>query len=238
MLRSVWIGWDQREADAFGIARISLVRRMSDYIPIHTLLTQELRKDGLYRRPTEFRDSATGSEIAWDVISDAPMATEHACSRFLVPYLAKEGWALFCDGDVLFRADVNELFHDLDPAKAVYCVKHHHEPPVGTKMDGQMQVQYARKNWSSVMAFNCDHPANKALTVNLVNSVPGRDLHRFCWLPDDNLIGALDPGWNYLVGASPHCDNVKIVHFTSGVPNMPGYETCEFAGEWFDEMNG
>jgi hypothetical protein len=32
------------------------------------------------------------------------------------------------------------------------------------------------------MVFNCDHPANRALTLDLINTVPGRDLHRFCWL--------------------------------------------------------
>jgi hypothetical protein len=52
------------------------------------------------------------------------------------------------------------------------------------------------------MLFNCDHPSNKKLTVEMINTLPGRDLHRFCWLEDDE-IGELDPGWNWLVGEQP-----------------------------------
>jgi hypothetical protein len=80
-------------------------------------------------------------------------------------------------------------------------VKHDHQPTEHWKMDGQFQTRYHRKNWSSVCLFNCDHPANKALTVDLVNSAPGRDLHAFSWLADD-LIGELPPEWNWLVGHS------------------------------------
>jgi hypothetical protein len=127
------------------------------------------------------------------------------------------------------------LFNEADPSKAVQVVKHDYAPPPGTKMDGQEQTRYARKNWSSVMLFNCDHPANKALTVDLINTVPGRDLHRFCWL-EDHLIGDLDPKWNWLVGHSPADVDPGIVHFTEGTPAMPGYETCDYAHEWFDEL--
>jgi hypothetical protein len=101
-------------------------------------------------------------------------------------------------------------------------------------MDGQVQTRYSRKNWSSVFVLDADHPSNKNLTVALVNSVPGRDLHRFCWLEDDD-IGELGAEWNYLVGHSEHPDP-KIVHFTDGIPSMPGYENSEFADEWRNEL--
>jgi hypothetical protein len=104
-------------------------------------------------------------------------------------------------------------------------------------MDGQQQTQYARKNWSSVMLWNLDHPAHDAVTSELLNSVPGRDLHRFCWL-DDELIGALPPAWNYLVGHTrlPDPKDAKLVHFTEGTPDMLGYESCEFSDEWREEL--
>jgi hypothetical protein len=114
-------------------------------------------------------------------------------------------------------------------------VKHDHQPQSGMKMDGQIQTSYARKNWSSVCAFNCDHPANKALTFNLVNSVPGRDLHRFCWLKDGE-IGELPAEWNWLVGHSDPAVDPALVHFTDGIPTMPGYEDCAFADEWRREL--
>jgi len=98
------------------------------------------------------------------------------------------------------------------------------------KMDGQAQTKYARKNWSSMMLFNCDHPANKALTHELVNSVPGRDLHRFCWLTDD-LIGALPPRCNVPIGEEVNVDPA-IAHFTLGTPDLPGYAHAPYADEW------
>lgn len=230
MKESVYIGWDPREAVAWSVASASLSRRLSRCVPVHGLVLQDLRDRGLYARPLEYRVDGQGS-IMWDLISDAPMATEHANARFLVPHLAKTGWALFVDGDILVRADVAELFDGLDPAKAVYCVHHRHEPINLGKMDGQLQTRYARKNWSSVMAFNCDHPANTALSLDLINTAPGRDLHRFCWLPDD-LIGELAPEWNFLVGHSDPSIEPKLVHFTEGTPDMQGYQGVAFSDEW------
>jgi hypothetical protein len=214
--RSIWIGWDEREHDACHIAIGSIRRRLTSDIPVDFLVADLLVAEGLYRRPTERREGRL-----WDVISAAPMVKE----------LAGSGWALFMDGDVLVRADLTELFDGLDPSRAIYCVHHRHDPPAGLKMDGQLQLGYARKNWSSVMAVNCDHPANDGLTVDLVNTVPGRELHRFCWIDDGDLIGALDPKWNWL---APPFDPA-IVHFTEGVPDMPGYEHSPFAEEWRTE---
>ena len=102
-------------------------------------------------------------------------------------------------------------------------------------MDGQIQTIYARKNWSSVMAFNCNHPSNKALTVEMVNTLPGRDLHRFCWLQDDE-IGELEPEWNYLVGHTKTKDEPKIVHWTDGGPWLEAFREAEYADEWWDEL--
>lgn len=236
MRRSVYLGWDSGEAAAFAVARTSLLRHMKTPIAAHWLMLPELRARGLYRRPMEYREIGR-QVVMWDVISDAPMSTEHACSRFLVPHLAKEGWALFCDCDVLFRADVNELFDGLDSCKALYCVQHQYEPAETEKMDHQVQTRYARKNWSSVFAINVDHPANAALTVEMVNELPGRDLHRFCWLNDAD-IGALDPAWNHLVGVNEPSYAAKVVHFTLGCPNLPGYWECEYADEWRRELLG
>jgi len=228
--QSIWIGFDPRETDAFAVARHSIERRMNLPIPIRGVVLTDLRNGQLYTRPTSRREGRL-----WDDISEAPMATEFACSRFLVPTLAKAGLALFMDADMLVRGDIAKLFALADPKKAVMVVKHDHRPPEGVKMDGQAQTRYARKNWSSVMLFNVDHPANKALTVELCNSVPGRDLHRFCWLEDDQ-IGALPAEYNYLVGHTKGVDDPKIVHFTDGIPSMDGYGECEFADEWRAEL--
>lgn len=235
MDRSVWIGWEPREADAFAVAKYSVARHLAaKTTSIHGVVLSKLRRDGLYWRPHTTR----GNQL-WDEISDAPMATQFACSRFLVPHLVRARsksptrprWAVFMDCDMLVRADIGKLFAQCDPSKAVMVVKHDHNPAETVKMDGQAQTRYSRKNWSSVCVFNVDHPANEALTVGLVNEAPGRDLHGFCWLRDDE-IGEIGPEWNYLVGHTTAKVEPKIVHFTDGIPTMQGYEFCDYAGEW------
>jgi len=232
--RLIFIGYDPRENAAFAVARESCKRKMTVSIPIYGLVLKDLQTLGWYQRPIEWRASAADKPVMWDVVSDAPMSTEHANARFFVPSIARNGWALFTDGDVLFRGNVCRLFDQLDNSKAVVCVKHDHIIADGVKMDGQVQTQYARKNWSSVIAFNCDHPANAPLfDLKFLNETPGRDLHRLCWLPDEELIGELHPCWNYLVGHSDPQITATIAHFTSGVPDMPGYENQAYADEWF-----
>lgn len=226
--RAIYLGGDPREIEAFAVARSSIRRHLVLPVPVRGVWLSEL--GDLYHRPTSRRDGRL-----WDDISEAPMATEFAISRFLVPHLAGSGLAAFMDCDVLARSNVDRLFDGVDSSKAVSVVKHNFDPPEGVKMDGQAQLRYARKNWSSVMVFNCDHPANEALTVDLVNGVPGRDLHRFCWL-DDADIGSLDPAWNWLVGHSDPAIDPRIVHFTDGIPSMPGYEACAYADEWRVEL--
>jgi hypothetical protein len=230
MDHSIWIGWDPREAAAFAVTRHSIVRRLSVPVPVFGLVLSDLQAQGFYTRPMERR-----SNVMWDVISDAPQSTEHANSRWLVPYLARDGWALFCDCDMLCRANLARVFDGLDPDKALYCVKHRHEPVGDTKMDGQQQTRYARKNWSSMMIFNVAHPANKALTIEMINTLPGRDLHRLCWL-DDDLIGELSPEWNFLVGTSDPAIVPRVVHFTEGTPDLAGYENVPYADEWRAEL--
>lgn len=230
---SVWIGFDPRETAAFAVCKSSIYRRTFAPLRVYGVVLEQLRAQGLYYRPTERRDGRL-----WDVISEAPMSTEFSVSRFLVPHLAGSGWALFMDCDMLVRANLADLFAQVDPAKAVYVVKHKHEPPVGVKMDGQAQTQYARKNWSSFVLWNVDHPAHKKLTVEVINTVPGRDLHRFFWLRDSD-IGSLHPEYNYLVGHTKLAAGrtPKVVHWTEGIPLMAGYETTEYADEFFGELS-
>lgn len=237
--QSIWIGYDSRETTGFAVAKHSIERHLSEPIEVYGLVLPELQAAGLYRRPTKAKVNSEGRRQLVDELSarpdyDGSMSTEFAISRFLTPHLARTGWALFMDSDVLARRDLAGLFAAADETKAVMCVQHDYNPSGAVKMDGQVQSRYARKNWSSVVIFNCDHPANARLTVDMVNTLPGRDLHAFCWL-EDELIGALDVGFNYLVGHSSGGDP-SLVHFTSGLPDMPGYENQEYADEWRAEV--
>ena len=227
---STWIGYDPREERAFAVARKSIRRRVSKHMALRGLYLSVLRDAGLYTRPTEVREGRL-----WDVISEAPMATEFAISRFLVPHLGRKGWALFLDGDVMARADLWGLFRQADSSKACMVVKHQNYATSAMKMDNQVQSPYARKNWSSVMLWNCQHPGTRVLTPEYVNTKRGLWLHQFTWL-DDRDIGELDHEWNHLVGVQPPNPRAKLAHFTNGCPDMPGYEHCEFADEWRAEL--
>lgn len=243
--RSIFLGYDSRESTAFAIARYS-IRRFDRYTPIWGLVLSKLQLEGLYRRPTETKINGDGRRQLIDVLSkrddyDGSISTEHANARFLILEIMRRwnkglipsGWALFCDCDVMFMDNPDKLFALADQSKALMCVHHDYRPKETQKMDGQLQTVYPRKNQSSVMLLNLDHPANKALTLEMVNTLPGRDLHRFAWLDGDE-IGELPPEWNYLVGVSKLPDGVKpkIVHFTLGLPDMAGWEKQEYAEEW------
>lgn len=225
MKHTIWLGYEPRETNAYMVA-VASIRRYWPAAPIRPIILDRLRKDGLYRR-----DMQRHNGQIYDVISDAPMSTEFAISRFLTPILAETGWALFMDCDMLVRCDLRDLFALADQTKAVMCVQHEHTPDRMIKMDDQIQLRYGRKNWSSVVLFNCDHPANTMLTTELINALPGRDLHAFSWLSDAD-IGELGPEWNHLVGISEPHGEPNIVHFTSGIPSMPGYADCPFSDEW------
>lgn len=230
--RSIFIGFDPREADAFAVARHSIQRRLVTPIPIYGLVLSHLRSAGLYYRPTSIKDGRL-----WDDISEAPCSTEFSISRFAVPWLARQGLALFCDADVLARANVEELFDwvERQPKKAVWCVQHNHVPSTATKMDNQIQVAYARKNWSSVCVWDLSSQSVRALTPQAINTLTGRELHQFKFLGDDE-IGALPKEWNHLIGEYQPNPDAKLAHFTLGIPSMAGYSDCEFADEWRKEL--
>lgn len=225
----VYLGFDAREVEAYRVAEASLARTSG--LVAEPLDAERLASYGLLRRLQDRRNGV------YDLPSNAPQATDFAISRFLVPHLCQGGWALFTDCDVVFLRDVKELFKLADPSKAVMVVKHANGHKVGTKMDGQMQTIYPRKNWSSVMLWNCDHPANKRLSLQDVNERPGRDLHAFYWL-NDSEIGELAQEWNWLVGVYPPPVAPSIAHYTLGGPWLPGWQRKEHDEIWEGNANG
>lgn len=167
---------------------------------------------------------------------DPKQSNEFSFSRFLVPYLCGfKGQAVFFDCDQLIRTDIAEIFEIgmNNPERAVHVVQHDYEPKNSIKYLDTVQYKYPRKNWSSVVLWNCEHPANRVVSPEFVSSASPMELHRFSWLSDDQ-IGALDVRWNWLVGeyAEPPAD-VKLVHWTVGGPYFDEYKTADFADEWF-----
>ena len=163
-------------------------------------------------------------------------STEFSFTRFLTPYLAGyDGLAVFLDSDVLVTTDIAELVNSVDLKNAVSVVKHDYEPKHDIKFLGNLQSKYPRKNWSSVMVFNCGHNACRKLTPEVVEKESGSYLHQFKWCPDDR-IGDLDPCFNHLVGEYEPNPDAKIIHYTLGTPCFHGYEDQEYASEWFAEF--
>lgn len=230
-----FMGYDTKESEAFSVAAhsVRVTERYDGHFTINALHLPTLRDRGLYTRPTSIKDGRL-----FDDISEAYMSTEHANSRFLVPLLTngrhlghRSKWALFTDCDIILRRPISDIMDQSMDDYAVMVVKHDFQTFGLTKMDGQVQTQYPRKNWSSVALWNVDHPANRRLTLEMINTLPGRELHAFSWLEDDE-IGELTPNWNWLVGHSHPSIEPALVHYTEGLPSMAGYENCAFADEW------
>ncbi len=222
-MNTVWIGYDPREAAAYDVARNSLIRHSSIPLRVEKLSLAGLQRAGLYRRTWHMEE---GRRV--DDIDGLPFSTEFAFSRFLVPYLQdNQGWALFVDCDFLFMGDAAEIFAAADPTKAVMVCQQTYQPAETVKMDGQSQARYFRKNWSSLMLFNCAHPSMPS--VDDVNAKTGRWLHGLVWCPDD-AIGEIDPAWNWIEGTT--VGRPKAVHYTAGGPWFPGFDDVAYAQEW------
>lgn len=229
----VFIGFDPRQRDAALVAERSLRRHSSIRLDVQLLVLEHLQAKGLYTRPTERRDGRL-----WDVISDAPMSTEFALTRFLVPVLAGyEGWALYFDCDFLWRDDVASLleFGRQYPERALLCVPHQQKGDEQQKMDGQAQTHYERKNWSSLMLWNCGHLLHAGMQERVARW-PGLWLHQMKWTKGYPDIGFLPETWNWLEGVSLPNPDPCAVHFTRGLPSVPGYENAAFANEWREEL--
>ena len=215
----VFIGYDSREDIAFRVCESSIRKHSKIPIDVWPIKQLEMRERNLY-----WRDH------------DPLASTEFSFTRFLTPYLAGyKGWVLFCDCDFFFRKDISGLRDYMDPEKAVMVVKHEYNPPEKIKMDGKVQTQYTRKNWSSFMLINCEHPSVQALTPDVVNRQSGLYLHRFQWLENKH-IGELPMTYNYLEGwhTKQDCDDPIAVHFTRGGPWFKDYMQVEYGDEWIE----
>ncbi len=221
-MNNIYVGWDSREDIAYQVCEHSILNR-SKTTEVIPLKQKHLRDSGVYTRDIDKLGS-----------------TEFTFTRFLVPFLNNyEGWAIFCDCDMVFLGDAKDIFDQADDKYALMCVQHDYTPPEGTKMDGQLQLQYPRKNWSSMVLFNCGHPSNKRLTKELINDpeTTGKYLHRFSWL-QDNEIGELSCEYNWLVGwyKEPKDGSPKVLHYTEGGPWFDNMRDCEYSDIWKKEV--
>lgn len=218
MDKKIYIGFDSREAIASKICEFSLKENSNIKLNIEHLKIDELRKKNIYKRE-----------------NDKLGSTEFTFTRFLVPYLEDyNGWALFCDSDFLWLDDVNKLFSLCDDRYAIMCVHHDYKPNNNQKKNKEKQYHYPRKNWSSMVLWNCSHPSNKKVTPDLINNQSGKFMHRFGWLRDDE-IGEINHQWNWLIGwyEEPQNGKPKALHFTEGGPWLgPQHDKKEYSNVW------
>jgi len=215
----IFIGYDPREAVAYHVLSHSIQTRASQPVTITPLMLSQLDK------------------LMWRERHNL-QSTDFSFSRFLTPYLSDfQGWALFMDCDMLVLDDIVNLWNLRDERYAVQCVKHDHKPPEESKFLNQPQSTYERKNWSSVTLFNTAKCT--ILTPDYVNSASGLELHRFHWLEDDSLIGAIPNCWNHLVDYDPSCPASEIsnLHYTTGGPYFDDHKDCSYADLWFKERD-
>lgn len=212
---NLFVGYDPKEAIAYHVFCESVLAHVTEPVTFRPLHLASMK----------FYNEAHGDG-----------SNAFIYSRFLVPFLMDfRGWAIYCDGDMLVRDDLSGLWSLRDPNLAVQVVKHDYQTKQAQKYLGAPNHNYPRKNWSSVIIWNCSHPKHRLLTPEFVASATGSYLHRFSWL-DDMEIGELDKTWNWLVGEYPPNTEAHLLHFTLGTPCFKDYRSEVEAREWMDYL--
>ena len=210
----VYIGYDPREAIAFHTCANSIIRNSSRPVAIIPVALN------LFKDYSETHTDGSNHFIY---------------TRFLVPHLQQyTGWAIFIDGDMIVRGDIAELWDLQNPYNDVLVVKHNYKTRMPVKYLGAKNEDYPRKNWSSVILWNCSSFPNRKLTPEFIQQSTGSELHRFTWLDDDR-IGELPPEWNWLPDEYGPNDNAKLLHYTLGTPSFHEFANTPMADEWHRE---
>ena len=210
----IFIGYDPREAIAFHVCSNSIIRHSSYPVSINPLALNILK---------DYEEKHTDG------------SNHFIYSRFLVPHLMEyRGWAIFIDGDMLLRDDIEKLWKLRDESKAVMVVKHDYKTKMTEKYLGAKNENYPRKNWSSVILWNCSHVANKVITPEFIEIATGAQLHRFTWLADE-LVGELPKVWNWLPDEFGANQDAKLLHYTLGTPSFHDFATTPMGDEWHRE---
>jgi lipopolysaccharide biosynthesis glycosyltransferase len=210
----IFIGYDPREAIAFHVCSNSIIRHSSHPVSINPLALNILK---------DYKEKHIDG------------SNHFIYSRFLVPHLMEyRGWAIFIDGDMLLRDDIEKLWALRDESKAVMVVKHDYQTKMTEKYLGAKNENYPRKNWSSVILWNCGHAANKVVTPEFIETATGAQLHRFTWLVDE-LVGELPKVWNWLPDEFGENQDAKLLHYTLGTPSFHDFATTPMGDEWHRE---
>lgn len=233
---TVFIGYDERQHEAFLACQQSILETSSGPVIIYPLKHQELRDLGFFTRPWAISEKGAFT----DKVDGKPFSTQFSHTRFLVPYLSRlhghtHGYTVFVDSDFIFLTDIHQMIKEIDKdslKSPVYCVQHDYTSDTNVKMDGREQFNYNKKLWTSLMVFNTNHSMLDRLDPYVVNTMSGRDMHQFHWLKGDEFIGKIPETWNFIPGHSEknvdHDAPINAIHYTMGTPHMDGYQDCDY----------
>ena len=200
----IFIGYDPREAVAFHTCANSIIRHASKPVAIIPLALNLFE---------DYKETHTDG------------SNHFIYSRFLVPHLTDyTGWAIFIDGDMIVREDITQLWDLRNDYKDVMVVKHDYQTKMTEKYLGAKNENYPRKNWSSVILWNCASFPNRKLTPAFIEKATGAELHRFTWIEDER-IGELPPEWNWLPDEYGPNPDAKLLHYTLGTPCFHEFAT-------------
>ena len=89
----------------------------------------------------------------------ANQSTWFTYSRFLITISRKklEGFSMFLDDDFFFKKSPLPMFYYLSPEDAVACIQYPQYKHDSVKFDGEVNIDYPCKLWSSMMVFNNGH---------------------------------------------------------------------------------
>ena len=94
-------------------------------------------------------------------------------------------------------------------------------------MDGVKNKSYPRKNWSSLVIYNCSKL--KHLTKDYLDKASPSELHELRWA---ETIGSIPIEYNCLVGHY-ECSDAKALHYTNGGPWFDKYKNKEKSLAWW-----
>jgi len=210
----IFVGYDPREAIAYHTCVNSIIRNASRPVSIVPVALN------LFKDYDETHTDGSNHFIY---------------TRFLVPYLMSwTGSAIFIDGDMIVRGDIAELWAMRDMSKDVQVVKHDYKTKMPVKYLGAKNEDYPRKNWSSVILWNCASFPNRRLTPEFIQKSTGSELHRFSWI-DDERIGELPHEWNWLPDEYGPNPAAKLLHYTLGTPCFHEFADTPQGNEWHRE---
>ena len=205
------VGFDQREAVAYHAFAQSVIEKST--IPVRFL-------------PLSIASLSDYKETHEDGSND------FIYSRFLVPSIMNfKGWSIYADGDMICLEDIKKLWDLRDKKYAVQVVKHDYKTKIAQKYWGNKNEDYPRKNWSSLILWNCEHQSHKILTPEFIQNQTGAFLHRFSWI-DDKYIGAIEKEWNWLAMEYEEKKDINLIHYTIGTPCFEEYETKSLSSYW------